>query len=146
MTSAIDIKRYKTRAITWYGASNCSRQVIIPIIIVRNNEKELDRSNTTTYVVSARLCMPISFPERSLRRLGWVVRMLDNCCNDINKVFRKFEFLVENLILVFLTEINWKQLKVLGEIYTKARIDRDTTTWKIQGERRRFERRHFDLY
>ena len=32
MTSAIDIKRYGTRAMTWDGASNCSRQVILEVL------------------------------------------------------------------------------------------------------------------
>ena len=32
MTSANDIKRYRTRAMTCDGASNCSRQVILEVL------------------------------------------------------------------------------------------------------------------
>jgi hypothetical protein len=34
MTSAIDIKRYRTRAMAWYGASNCSRHVILEVLFI----------------------------------------------------------------------------------------------------------------
>jgi hypothetical protein len=51
------------------------------------------------------------------------------------------EFLVENLIL-FTTEIELKTTRNSGG---KLRVDRSTTTRKIQGELRRFKRRRFDM-
>jgi hypothetical protein len=62
---------------------------------------------------------------------------------NINKVFRishrKFD--------TFYTEIELKTTKNSGGKYVrKLWLDRDTATWKIQGELRRFEWRRFDLY
>jgi hypothetical protein len=45
MTSAIDIKRYRTRALTCDGASYCSRQVILKFFHVVNHFSRHARKN-----------------------------------------------------------------------------------------------------
>ena len=55
--------------------------------------------------------------------LGWVVRMLGNCCKIDKQSISKIR-ISRRKSDTFLTEINWKQLNILGWICTKVWIDR----------------------
>jgi hypothetical protein len=113
-------------------------------------------------------CLPISFPEHARSQVkgghsSGEIELIQACdwltadsTLDFQRKFyacltivAKYKQSIWNFSSKIWYFLHWNRLenslKFWGKYVRKLRIDRDTTTWKIQGELQRFERRRFDL-